>query len=189
VRIILASNQPLEALVADGRFRQDLYYRINVVTIELAPLRERTADIPILARYFLDMYGAELGKQLTGFSPEAMDALRRYRFPGNIRELQNVIERAAVLCRRPTVGVEDLPPQVISGGNAPARPGPADTTGASWEPIPLEQALLAPERQILLAALRANHWNRQRTSEQLGINRTTLYKKMKLHNIDAHDAA
>lgn len=183
VRVVLASNQPLEQLVADGRFRQDLYYRINVVKIELPPLRDRLGDIPVLAAHFLKAHAAELGKQLTGFAPEALNAMLRYNYPGNVRELQNIVERAAVLSRRPTITPDDLPPQVV----APAAPAPAPDQ--PWAPIPLETALLAPERDILLRALRANNWNRQKTAEQLSINRTTLYKKMKLHGIEATEAA
>jgi DNA-binding NtrC family response regulator len=190
VRVLLATNQPLEPLVADGRFRQDLYYRINVVKIELPPLRERIADIPALADRFLRANSAELGKQLTGFTPDAMDALRRYGYPGNVRELQNIVERAAVLCRRPTVGLEDLPP-AVSGAEqpAPAAPVRPATPDDPWVPMHLEDALREPERRILLRALRANQWNRQRTSEQLGINRTTLYKKLKQHGLDAGQSA
>src|SRR3954453_1659979 len=121
VRVVLATNQPLETLVADGRFRQDLYYRINVVKIELPPLRGRVGDIPGLATDFLQLNSAELGKQVAGFSPEALDAIRRYSYPGNVRELQNIMERAAVLCRRPTIGVEDLPPNVADPTTAAAK--------------------------------------------------------------------
>ncbi len=113
VRVVLATNQPLEELVAQGKFRQDLYYRINVVKIDLPPLRERVSDIPLLADHFLRKHAAELGKTLTGFDPEAVDVLRRYHYPGNVRELSNIIERAAVLSRRPTICVEDLPPNVL----------------------------------------------------------------------------
>ncbi len=188
VRVILASNQPLEALVACGQFRQDLYYRINVVKIELPPLRERVADIPILAGSMLERFGAELGKQLAGFSPDAMEALRRYHYPGNVRELQNIVERAAVLSRSPTIGLEDLPPQVTDPSHddpftlKPA--APAEVLDGPWTPMSLEDALREPERRILLRALEANHWNRQKTADQLGINRTTLYKKLKAHAID-----
>jgi len=187
-RVILASNQPLEALVASGQFRQDLYYRINVVQIELPPLRDRAADIPPLAESMLERFGAELGKQLTGFSPEAMDALRVYHYPGNVRELQNIVERAAVLSRNPTIGLDDIPPQLIDpvAGGAPNAPGPSrpDVLEGPWRPMSLEDALREPERRILVRALEANHWNRQKTADQLGINRTTLYKKLKAHAID-----
>ncbi len=188
VRVILASNQPLEVLVADGRFRQDLYYRINVVKIELPPLRERRADIALLAARFLERFASELGKQLVGFSPEAADALRAYSYPGNVRELQNIIERAAVMAKSPTIGLDDLPEHVLEASR-PAKgvnlaiarsDAPAD---APWHGGTLEEALREPERKILLAALEANAWSRQKTSEQLGINRTTLYKKMKQYGL------
>jgi DNA-binding NtrC family response regulator len=190
VRVVLASNQPLESLVAEGRFRQDLYYRINVVKIELPPLRDRIVDIPSLASHFLQIYSAELGKQIAGFSPDALDALRRYSFPGNVRELQNIVERASVLCRRPTIGREDLPPSVVEPAVTSALMRPQAQTGAlpedePWVPMPLDDAMREPEKRILLRALKANSWNRQRTSEQLGINRTTLYKKLKQHGLDA----
>ena len=187
VRIILASNQPLEQLVAAGSFRHDLYYRINVVSIDLPPLRQREADIQPLAEHFLAIHSADLGKQITGFSPEAVSALRRYRYLGNIRELQNIVERAAVLSRHATIGLEDLPPQVVQPGAETT--APAATVPSS--PMPLEAALREPERRIILSALRANHWNRQKTAEQLGINRTTLYKKIRGLGIEPgeHEAA
>lgn len=181
VRVLLASNEPLERLVAEGRFRQDLYYRINVVTIELPPLRERASDVPLLARHFLEKFGAELGKELIGFTADAEAALRAYGYPGNVRELQNIVERAAVLTRQPTVGIESLPGHVLEP--VAIEPGQVDED-APWTPMPLEEALREPERRILLRALRANGWNRQQTADQLGINRTTLYKKMKLLGID-----
>ncbi|MDX2118851.1 MAG: sigma-54 dependent transcriptional regulator [Planctomycetota bacterium] len=192
VRVVLASNQPLEALVAAGQFRQDLYYRINVVKIELPPLRERVSDIPILAAHFLEKHAKSLGKAIVGFTPAAVDALRRYPFPGNVRELQNVIERAAVLSRRPTIDVDDLPAHVTgeSSGGMLAVPGqrvaPAEDS-EEWTPMSLEDALREPERRILLHALKANNWNRQKTAEQLGINRTTLYKKLKALGLDPGD--
>lgn len=192
VRVVLASNQPLEQLVAAGQFRQDLYYRINVVKVELPPLRDRVSDIPLLAAHFLEKHAADLGKQIVGFAPDALDALRRYSYPGNIRELQNIIERAAVLTRHQTIGLGDLPPTVT--GDAPADPlarrllGEAEIDSAGpWRPIPLEEALKEPEKRILLRALEANQWNRQKTADQLQINRTTLYKKMKTHGLDRPD--
>ncbi len=186
-RVILASNQPLEQLVADGRFRQDLYYRINVVKIELPPLRERVSDIPQLAEHFLQKQASELGKQVVGFSPDAMALLQRYSFPGNVRELANIVERAAVLCRRATIGVDDLPANV-SGQEAPRS---LSMTSAAddvpWVPMTLEEALKEPERQILQRALKANNWNRQKTAEQLGVNRTTLYKRLKNLGLQPED--
>ncbi|MCA9300598.1 MAG: sigma-54-dependent Fis family transcriptional regulator [Phycisphaerales bacterium] len=175
VRIVLASNQPLERLVSEGTFRQDLYYRINVVTIDLPPLRDRVSDIPLLAMHFLEHHGRELKRQFTGFTDEAMDALVHHRWPGNIRELQNAIERAAVLTRQSTIGLHDLPPSVTSQ----AAPVGAAASGGRWTPMSLSDAMREPEREIITRALEANEWNRQRTAEVLEINRTTLYKKMK----------
>ncbi len=203
VRVLLASNQPLERLVAQGAFRQDLYYRINVVAIDLPPLRERTDDIPMLADGFLRRFSAELGKQIVAFSPEALDRLMRYPFPGNVRELQNAVERAAVLCRGQTVQVGDLPPTMAGdgaggpsgGSHAMGMAGTAGMAGAAggndvaWTPMTLEEALREPERQILLRALTANGWNRQKAADQLGINRTTLYKKLKSLGIEPGERA
>jgi DNA-binding NtrC family response regulator len=193
-RVILASNQPLEALVASGQFRQDLYYRINVVKIELPALRERPGDVALLAEHFLRLHCAELGKTIAGFTPEALDALRRYPWPGNVRELSNVVERACVLTRRQTLGIDDLPAHVVDP-NAPhelarhARAGPAaddavDAPDTPWTPTPLALAMEEPEKRIILKALRANDWNRQSTADQLQINRTTLYKKIKQYGLD-----
>lgn len=188
VRVILASNQPLEQLVAKGTFRQDLYYRINVVQIELPPLRDRVSDIPLLAQHMLGKHAAELGKQLVGFSPEALDVMSRYSYPGNVRELSNIVERAAVLCRRQTIGVEDLPAHV-TGTTSIEHLGAAAADDSAWIPMSLEEALREPERRILRRALEANGWNRQKTAEQLQINRTTLYKKLKHLGLDPGAAA
>ncbi len=185
VRVILASNQPLEELVAAGQFRQDLYYRINVVMIQLPPLRERTGDIPMLAEHFLAMKTREEGKRIAGFTDETLAALRRYAYPGNVRELENIIERAVVLTRANRIGVADLPQHVIdnSTGLLGSASGPK-MEGAPWQPgVALREALEEPEKQIILAALEANDWNRQRTADQLQINRTTLYKKMKQYGL------
>ena len=118
------------------------------------------------------MYSAELGRQFTGFTPDALDALRRYAFPGNVRELQNIIERAAVLSRRPTITLEDLPAHIAEPQTAEPV---ARRDDEPWAPIPLESALREPEKRIILRALKANAWNRQKTADDLAINRTTLY--------------
>ncbi len=187
VRIILASNQPLEALVARGEFRQDLYYRINVVSIELPPLRERVTDIPLLADHFLQLKATEAERQVTGFTPEAMVALRAYRFPGNARELENIVERAVVLAQRPVIGLEDLPEHVIDNSTgAMLRAFDADhhDDHGPWQPMSLKRAIAEQEKQILLAALEAHEWNRQLTADALEINRTTLYKKIRQYGLD-----
>ncbi|MEN6557326.1 MAG: sigma-54 dependent transcriptional regulator [Thermoguttaceae bacterium] len=169
-RVILATNDDLSRMVAEGRFRQDLYYRINVINIELPPLRERISDIPLLAEHFLRQVCADVGKEVRGLTDEAKAALDRYRWPGNVRELQNVIERAVLLGRSATIGVDDLPPALTAAGNVNVE----SIAGRS-----LKEALESPERQIIREVLESNRWNRNLTAEALGINRTTLYKKMK----------
>jgi DNA-binding NtrC family response regulator len=169
-RLILATNEDLAAAVAEGRFRQDLFYRVNVINIELPTLRERISDIPILAEHFLRQICEESGKSVRGFSDEAMAALQGYRWPGNVRELENVIERAVLLGKSDEIGLADLPAGLAAAGPVPIEPVGTRT---------LKEALAGPERRIILDVLEANGWNRQATAEALGINRTTLYKKMR----------
>jgi DNA-binding NtrC family response regulator len=173
-RVVLATNEELSEAVAEGRFRQDLFYRINVINIELPSLRERISDIPLLAEHFLRSVCEESGRDVTGFSEEALVALRRYQWPGNVRELQNVVERAVLLGKGGVITATDLPSHLTSGT-------PVTVTPVSGQS--LKNALDAPERQIILEALQANNWNRNATAAALGINRTTLYKKMKKLNV------
>lgn len=188
VRVILASNQPLDELVARGEFRHDLYYRINVVMIQLPPLRERMSDIPMLADHFREAKAKEAGKQVIAFTDDAMTALRAYTYPGNVRELENIVERAVVLTRTMRIGIEDLPEHVVQGGRGSDVRSKASIAAdaAPYRPMPLHKALEEPERQIILAALEANEWNRQKTAEQLDINRTTLYKKIKQYGLEQY---
>lgn len=192
VRVILASNQKLDELVARGEFRQDLYYRINVILIELAPLRERLSDIPLLAAHFLERHAREAKRRIVGFSEEAMRALRAYSYPGNVRELENIIERAVVLTRHQTIQDEDLPAHVLERNQSPLSMGMNAMnamSAAPWRSMPLAEALKEPERQIILAALEAHNWNRQQTAEALDINRTTLYKKIKQYDLEQYGRA
>jgi DNA-binding NtrC family response regulator len=183
VRVILASNVDLAELVAEQKFRQDLYYRINVVTVRLPSLRERLGDIPLLAGNFLPQFCKESGREILGFTDAAMAALQRYDWPGNVRELENVVERAVVLCRRPQIDIEDLPEclQTTAGAKVIAWAVAADIPESA---MPLEAALQGPERRIIEAALKRNAWNRQATAAELDINRTTLYKKMRKYQLD-----
>jgi DNA-binding NtrC family response regulator len=169
-RVILATNEDLSKAVAEGRFRQDLFFRVNVINIELPPLRERISDIPLLAEHFLARVCADCGKNVRGFTDDALAALRRYRWPGNVRELQNAIERAVLLGKGQLIVPEDLPSSLLSA--------PAASVGPVGN-LSLKEAIRNPERQIILEVLEANRWNRHATAETLGINRTTLYKKMK----------
>ncbi len=169
-RVILATNEELGRAVAEGRFRQDLFYRINVINIELPSLRERISDIPQLAEHFLRRVVDDTGKRVLGYTESAIGALQRYRWPGNVRELQNVVERAVLLGKSDRIGVEDLPAELAAAGPVAVEPLGTRT---------LKEALAGPERQIILEVLEQHEWNRQTTAEALGINRTTLYKKMK----------
>jgi DNA-binding NtrC family response regulator len=161
--------------VADGRFRQDLYYRVNVINVELPPLRDRSSDIPLLAQHFLEDVVQETGKDVAGFDQEAIGVLQRYSWPGNVRELQNVVERAVLLGSGNVITPADLPEHLTAGPLMPSAPIVGQT---------LKEALAGPERQIILEVLRAHNWNRNSTAESLGINRTTLYKKMKRLGLD-----
>jgi DNA-binding NtrC family response regulator len=171
VRVILATNDDLSRAVAEGRFRQDLYYRINVINIEIPPLRSRPSDIPPLAHTFLDQVREDARREVAGFADDALAAMERYSWPGNVRELQNVIERAVLLGKDNSITLADLPVEVRgTGGLIVTMPVGQQT---------LKDALEGPERQIIREVLEANGWNRNSTADQLGINRTTLYKKMK----------
>ena len=172
-RVILATNENLEEAVAEGRFREDLYYRINVINIELPSLRDRLSDIPLLAQHFLQSVCEDTGKQVDGFSDEALSALQRYTWPGNVRQLQNIVERAVLLGKGGLITQADLPTELTTAATASYVPA------AAGGQMTLKAALEAPERQIILGALESHSWNRNETAEALGVNRTTLYKKMK----------
>lgn len=181
VRLILATNVDLEKEVEQGRFRQDLFYRINVVTINLPPLRERIGDIPLLVETFLANHCEEAKKDIAGFTEEALQCLQRYHWPGSVRELENVVERAVVLTKNRRIDVNDLPPKLVEVAEA----SPAD---GAVVPLSLKEALEGPEKTIIENALRANGWSRQLTADVLEINRTTLYKKMKRYGLEADPA-
>jgi DNA-binding NtrC family response regulator len=189
VRFVLATNEPLDRLVKEGRFREDLYYRINVVAVELPPLRQRNGDVMALAHHFVNKFCDETGKVVTGIDAEAMEALVRYAWPGNVRELENAIERAVVLARHPVIKIEHLP-DPIRFQSPDGQPGFRERRRGGWgpprdwAPQALKKALREPEKQILLAALRHRHWNRQQTAADLGIDRTTLYKKIKEYGLE-----
>ncbi len=174
-RVVLATNEDLNAAVAEGRFRQDLYYRINIINLQLPSLCERVHDIPALADYFLQKVCRETGRSFDGFDSQAMTSLQNYRWPGNVRELQNIIERAVLLGKQSRIGTEDLPAQVTEG----IAPKNAVSMSKGSQKLTLKEALEGPERQIILQTLRDNNWSRNATADQLGINRTTLYKKMR----------
>jgi len=174
-RVVLATNEDLAALVKSGRFRADLFWRINVVAIEMPPLRARTSDVQLLAMHFLQAAASRSGRAVEGFTPAAHEALLGHAWPGNVRELQHAVERGVFLGRGPLVEVGDLPAAVLGG---PARV--ADGRGRA----PLKQAMAEPERQLIVAALERSGWRRDVAARALGINRTTLYKKLKRLGMD-----
>ncbi|MBM4022424.1 MAG: sigma-54-dependent Fis family transcriptional regulator [Planctomycetes bacterium] len=167
-RVVLATNEDLPRLVTEGRFREDLFWRVNVVTIEMPPLRRRPDDIPALAQHFLVHAARRAGRDVRGFSPAALEALLRHTWPGNVRELQHAVERGVFLGRGSLVDAGDLPAGVLAGSVA--------IRGAG---SPLKDALATPERQLILGALEQAGWRRDVAARALGINRTTLYKKLK----------
>ncbi|HEG44002.1 MAG TPA: sigma-54-dependent Fis family transcriptional regulator [Phycisphaerales bacterium] len=171
-RVVLASNTDLAEEVKAGRFREDLFYRINVVTVNLPPLAERIGDVPLLAEHFLRHFCQLHSKQKSGITPPAIEHLQQYSWPGNVRELENVIERAVLLSKGPYIGVDDLPTQLVAQSQA-------GLSRSSYDQASLKESLTGPEKAIIRAALESNGWNRQATAKALQINRTTLYKKMK----------
>ncbi len=190
-RVILATNEDLTQSVADGKFRQDLYYRINVVNIVLPPLRERVGDIPLLVDHFLREAAETCDREISGFDHAAIETLQAYHWPGNVRQLENVVERAVLLSRGSTLCTEDLPPELTNRSSGQVgQAGTSDMSRAAMlvagdlGGLTLRDALEGPERQIILHALRLHNWNRAATADALDINRTTLYKKMKRLGLD-----
>jgi DNA-binding NtrC family response regulator len=175
IRIIAATNRDLHEAVAQGTFREDLFYRLNVVTIVIPPLRERAEDIPLLSAHFLEKYSTAHGKQVHAVSQEAMDLLVAYRWPGNVRELENTIERAVVLAGSATVTPHDLPPQLRAGGRTAKNQRTPTLTGTR------QQA----ERSRIVETLRACGWRRAQAASALGVSRKTLWEKMKKYGIDS----
>ncbi len=182
VRILSATNKNLTALVADGRFREDLYYRLAVVPIELPPLRERLADLPALVTHVLGRRRSA-AVRATSVSPEAMTRLAQYGWPGNIRELENVIERAAILCDGHTIEVRDLPPLAIAAPSSSSSPVQNLGTFDSAPSLPLRErvshVVRQVERQALSDALRLEEGSATRAARRLGISRASFYAKAK----------
>ncbi len=180
VRIVAATNRLLDEDVKAGRFREDLYYRLNVIEIPLPPLRERPDDIALLVDHFIEKYARELGKDVTGCSEEAMQKLLRYRFPGNVRELENVIERAVALSREATIGLDSLPPALLSP------PVPGGTTRIPPEGVNLDSLMEDYERSLLLEALIPARGVKKKAAQLLGISfRSFRYRLEKLEIDDA----
>ena len=168
IRIITATNQKLEALVKAGKFREDLFYRVNVIRIKLPPLRERKEDIPLLVEHFIRRFNTLKKKLIAEIAPDALAVLMSYNYPGNIRELENVIEHAFVLCHSSTIHISDLPENI-----RPQKQPAAVSTGSLDD---LETA-------FIIETLKKNNWHRNKTARELGMHKTTLWRKMKRHGI------
>ena len=168
VRVIAATNRNLEEDVAQKRFREDLYYRLSVITIDLPPLRERKEDIPLLSADFLRRFSKKIGKDINDFSKEALELMMKYSWPGNIRELENVIERAVVFCKDDTISIGDLPSKLLREAESVAN-----------EQFTLQEV----ERELIFKTLTNCRWNKHRAAKKLGIDRGTLYGKIKRYGL------
>lgn len=185
IRVICATNRDLKQEVEQGRFRKDLYYRINVITINLPPLRKRREDIPLLVEHFLKKISRDWGMQVDRVEPEVMTYLTRYNWPGNVRELQNVLERMISMADGPVIGLDLLPLEIYTNGS-----------GDDQDPLSLprvnrlfrerqhkKQLLAEKESQEIIALLAKHGGNVSRVARDLGVSRNTLYRKMKQYNI------
>lgn len=175
VRIIAATNRNLDEAIQAGSFREDLYYRLNVFPIALPPLRERAEDVLLLADHFLHHFGTSMGRRLTGFTERARAALTAYPWPGNIRELQNAIERAVIRARQPVIDAADLPGGTRDGGLAVAE----EARGIQLTGLPLDDELARIERDLILAALDQTGGIQVKAAELLGINERSLWHRIK----------
>ena len=171
-RIITSSNRDLKQMVEHGSFREDLFYRINVINIQIPPLRERLEDLPLLMEYFVEKFREKRKKDIQGVTNEVLNLLRRYDFPGNVRELENAIEHAFVICRKNIIGLEHLPERILDAVRRLENESSRPTYGGS------------SEESIIREALRRNEGNRVQTAEELGIHRATLWRKMEKYGIN-----
>ena len=170
-RLVAATNRDLESEVARGRFRQDLYYRLKVVTIALPPLRQRTEDIPLLVAHFVERFNTDLGRHVTRVTPPLLDALRARPWPGNVRELRNVVENMVLFCRSDELGVADLPAEYRLG----VSPAPAAAPASEWAPRPMAEI----EREAILRTLELTNGHRAKAAQLLDIGLRTLQRKLK----------
>ncbi|MEX0806612.1 MAG: sigma-54 dependent transcriptional regulator [Candidatus Binatia bacterium] len=175
-RVVSACNRDLEHLVEEGRFRQDLYYRLNVIRVELPSLRERPEDIPLLSEHFLRKFAPQTKRKLDGIDQDAMAALMSYRWPGNVRELEHTIERAVLLGKESTIGLNDLPPQLATAG---------ENTLPLVAAVGRAYTLRDLEREYILRVIENTHGNKTEAAKILGVDRTTLYRKLDEYKVKA----
>jgi two-component system response regulator AtoC len=178
VRIVASTNRDLRQMVPSGAFREDLFYRLNVMTVHVPPLRERAADIPLLSHFFLDQIGRQMGKAMSGFTEEAMETLCEYSWPGNVRELKNAIEHACIVC---STGMIDEPHLPTFTGGLPDGSDQIDRTAVVLAGA--DRSIRALESQLVAKVLDDTQWNISRAAAILGINRTTLYNKIRVYEL------
>ncbi|HEV8542675.1 MAG TPA: sigma-54 dependent transcriptional regulator, partial [Verrucomicrobiae bacterium] len=176
VRLIAATNKNLEQTVKEGKFREDLFYRLNVVPIHMPPLRDRTEDVPLLATAFLKEFAEKNNKTITEFEPAAMDALLDYPWRGNVRELRAAVEGAVVLGRKDRVGLRDLPPSVRNYNPVLAAAGELA--------VPSNMTVEEAERQLIIRTLQDCKGNRTEAATKLGISRRTLHRKLHKYHLE-----
>jgi len=179
IRVIAATNKDLEKNVADGKFREDLFYRLNVIPIQLPPLRDRPADTPLLVNHFLQMYNTKNGHNITGVSPEAMELLSSYEWPGNVRELENMIERIVILKGDGLIEPGDLSEKILAADSGTLHP----RVRIPENGISFNTAVTEFERELILQALNRTNWVKNKAAKLLNLNRTTLVEKMKKINL------
>jgi PAS domain S-box-containing protein len=188
VRVIAGTHRDLEALVAEGRFRQDLFFRLNVLNVRLPPLRERDGDVRLLGAHFLEQLSKRLGKSIDGFTPQAQTVLDRYAYPGNVRELRNIVEYAASVCRDGKIRPEHLPEYLARAAAAPPRPGGEHDAAARGRPrvdgLSAATTWKDVERRLIMEALVECQGSRGDAARKLGWGRSTLWRKMKRHRIE-----
>jgi len=184
VRVLAATNVPVEELLVSGKFREDLYYRLNVFTLHLPPLRERRDDIPLLAQHFLQRFVTENGKSIVGFSDETMSRLISHDWPGNGRELRNVVERAVILCREGEGEIQPHHlPRAVRGLRRPPASAPSEAGGVT---IPVGTSIADAERRLILETLQSCRGNRTHAARTLGITPKTLYSKLRRYEEEAN---
>ncbi len=184
VRVVSATHRDLEALIAEGRFREDLYYRLNVFPITLPPLRERLEDLARLVEHFVHKFNRTTGKAVRGFDPSAIAALQQYSWPGNVRELENVVERAIIVCRGAEVTAGDLDFGKRGMSPPPAVAAAGGSMSASAAGKPLQARLQEQEKNEIIAAIDRNQGNIAGAARALGINRSTLYYRLRKHGLE-----
>lgn len=184
VRVIAATNEDLTKAISNGQFREDLYHRLNEFKINIPPLRDRDGDVVLFARHFLNQANRELEKSITGFDEEALEVMLNYRWPGNLRELKNVVKRAVLLTKGSIITTQVLPPEVVNYRPEVAAPVSAGITD-SYSETDLKSITERNERELIISTLEKVRYNKSKAARLLNIDRKTLYNKLKVYNIEA----